>query len=179
MPNMALHVIPLTLLEANQLVGQWHRHHIPAVGHRFSIGCVDDEGVPHGAAIMGRPVARNTNDRAVVEVTRLVTDGTYNACSILYAAAARAAKAMGYQKIQTFILESEPGTSLRASGWRDDGMSGGGSWSIPSRPRIDKHPLEAKQRWALDLNPRTPLVGAFPKAIPDKGMLPLWEDEAI
>lgn len=121
-------------------------------GHRFSIGCYDDDGICHGAAIVGRPVARKTDQFAVAEVTRLVTDGTANACSALYAAAARAAQAMGFTRIQTFILESEPGTSLKAAGWELDGLGGGGSWSVPRGPRNDSAPTDVKQRWLRRLN---------------------------
>jgi hypothetical protein len=91
----------------------WHRHHRPAQGHRFSIGVEGDDGMPHGAAIVGRPVARVIDSTRVCEVTRLVTDGTPHAASMLYAACARAAAAMGFDKIQTYILDTEPGTSLR------------------------------------------------------------------
>src|SRR4051812_40014079 len=107
-----MRVKPLTLKQANELVAELHRHHKPVVGHRFSIGIEDDDGVLHGAAICGRPVARMTDQNRVLEVTRLVTDGTKNGCSMLYAASARTAQAMGFDRIQTFILESEPGTSL-------------------------------------------------------------------
>lgn len=150
---MSLFVYPLTLKQANDLVAQLHRHHKPAVGHRFSLGVRDDQGTPHGACIVGRPVARMTDQYAVAEVTRLVTDGTKNACSMLYAAAARACKAMGFQRIQTFILDSELGTSLKASGWTLDGVTCGGDWNVPSRGgrRVDQ-PQCAKQRWCKVLN---------------------------
>lgn len=54
---------------------------------------------------------------------------------------------MGYRKLITYTLVEEPGTSLRAAGWRLIGQTDGGSWSVPSRPRVDKHPLQAKLRW--------------------------------
>ena len=107
-----LKVIPLELKEANQLVELWHRHHKPTVGHRFSIGVVETKTNEFvGAAIVGRPVARLVNWRTTVEVTRLVTNGTKNACSILYAASARISREMGYEKIQTYILDTELGVS--------------------------------------------------------------------
>lgn len=141
---------PTSLKEANALVGQLHRHHGGTVGHKFSIGAEKD-GELIGAVIVGRPVARGSDDGYTAEVTRLVTDGTHNACSFLYSAAARAAKAMGYLRIQTYILQSEPGVSLKAAGWTLDGEVKGRSWSCPSRPRTDKHPTVAKQRWRKDL----------------------------
>lgn len=88
-----------------------------------------------GVAIVGRPVSRRLDDRLTLEVTRVATDGTPNACSALYGACARAAREMGYARIVTYTLAEEPGTSLRAAGWERDGESPGGSWSKPSRPR--------------------------------------------
>ena len=153
---MNLRVAPVELRDLNAFVALHHRHHKPVQGHRFSLGCYRNS-VLVGACSVGRPVARMTDARAVVEVTRLVTDGTRNACSIPYAAAARAAREMGYQRIQTFILASEPGVTLRAAGWQCDGRSAGGTWNRPSRDgRRDDQPLEAKTRWSKSLNPPLP-----------------------
>ena len=145
-------IVPLTLKQANEAVSRLHRHHKPVVGHRFSIG-VEKDGVLVGAAIIGRPVARNTDQYVVAEVTRLVTDGSKNACSALYGASARAAKAMGFDRIQTFILEGESGTSLKASGWELHDWTAGGTWNRPSRGnRRDDQPQERKQRWVKQLS---------------------------
>lgn len=121
-----MRVVPLTLKQANGLISELHRHHKPVVGHRFSIGAESD-GKLVAAVVVGRPVSREVDQYRVAEVTRLVTDGTRNACSLLYAAAARAAQAMGFDLIQTYILESEPGTSLKASGWLLVGTTRGGT----------------------------------------------------
>lgn len=126
-------VARVELKEANQFVASLHRHHKPVVGHRFSLGAKRN-GVLHGVAICGRPVARCTDQKHVVEVTRLCSDGTPNVCSFLYAAAARAAKALGFREIQTFILDEEPGTSLVAAGWEVAGRSDGGDWTSRSKP---------------------------------------------
>ena len=136
-------------------VAELHRHHRPAHGHRFSIGAKDESEVLRGAAIIGRPVGRKNPQYEWAEVTRLVTDGTENACSFLYGAAARICKEMGFTRIQTFILESESGVSLKAAGWSFDCMSEGGNWNVPSRGgrRIDQ-PQERKQRWYKALNIR-------------------------
>lgn len=157
---MSLRVIPLELPEANLLVDEWHRHHQPVQGHRFSLGVVDEEGRVHGACVVGRPVARLAGaPRAVAEVTRLVTDGSPNACSMLYAAAARACKALGFEKIQTYILEDEPGTSLLASGWVWEDYAGGGQWVHTDRkPRRTDQPITRKGRWGKPLNPVQPTV---------------------
>jgi hypothetical protein len=92
------------------------------------------------------------NGWLIAEVSRLATDGCPNACSILYAAAARAAKAMGYMRIITYIFETEPGTSLRGAGWtQDPGTYGGQTWANrPGRKDVNTVP---KGRWSLELNP--------------------------
>jgi hypothetical protein len=140
---MKLELCPMTLGEANAFVKKVHRHHGPVVGHKFSLGAVLGEEIV-GVAIVGRPTARRRDDGLTLEVTRLATDGTRNACSFLYGACARAAFALGYQRLGTYILASESGASLKASGWRLIGKTPGRSWSVPSRPRIDKHPLQEK-----------------------------------
>ena len=134
---------PIDLDEANEFVRRHHRHHKPVLFHKFSIGAAL-RGEVVGVAIVGRPVARMRDDGLTLEVTRLCTDGTRNACSFLYGAAARAAFALGYRRIGTYILYTEAGISLRASGWKLIGEVKGRSWSCPSRPRIDKHPLQGK-----------------------------------
>lgn len=129
-----------------------HRHHKPVQGHRFSIG-VEHQGRLVGGCSVGRPTARLTDAKTTLEVTRLVTDGTKNACSALYSAASRVGKELGYQRIQTFILDSESGTSLKAAGWKFEQMSGGGDWTRVSKPnRRQDQPQCMKQRWAKTLN---------------------------
>lgn len=104
---MTLKIFPATLKQANNMVSRWHRHHKPVVGHRFSIGCMDDEGEIHGVGIVGRPVAREVDQYKVAEITRLVTDGTPNVCSKLYSACARAAKSMGMKRYkQPYLNQS-------------------------------------------------------------------------
>ena len=141
---------PVSLREANAFVTLHHRHHKPTQGMKFAIGVFEGD-VLRGAVIVGRPVARNCDARKVAEATRLVTDGAKNACSMLYAAAARAAAAMGYEKIQTYILDTETGTSLRASGWTHDGDVVGRAWKHTAGPRRQDQPTCDKQRWAKAL----------------------------
>ena len=145
----SLRIIPLTLAAANDGIARWHRHHKPVTGHRFSIGVIDDAGTLRGVLCAGRPVARLLDQDLILEVNRLATDGCPNACSALYGAARRAARAMGYRQIITYILDSEPGTSLKAAGWvLVSDKRGGGAWSSASRARNDLHPLGFKQLWA-------------------------------
>ena len=149
-------ICPLDLKEANTLVAKWHRHHKPTVGHKFSVGVFTvDGGYICGAAICGRPVARFLDSGWVLEVYRVVTDGTKNACSSLYGACRRIGFAMGYQRIITYTLSSESGGSLRASGWKCVGERGGGSWNTPSRPRVDKSPTCQKMLWEVAVSTST------------------------
>ena len=165
-----LRVIPVELVEANAFVAAMHRHHKPCVGHRFSIGCISDDGLLVGVAIVGRPVARLAGSpREILEVSRLATDGTPNACSVLYAAAARAGKAMGYKRIQTYTLPAEGGASLRATGWISEGDAGGGQWKhTDGKPRRTDQPTGIKTRWALTLNIYDQTV-----------RLPIWETDSL
>lgn len=141
--------MPITLREARAFVDAHHRHHRAPQGGLFAIG-LEHGGAVIGVVIVGRPVAWRNDDDYTAEVTRLaVLEGHPNGCSKLYAAAWRAARAMGYRKLITFTLQSEPGTSLVAAGWRLVGEAVGGSWSVPSRPRVDSHPLEPKFKWEV------------------------------
>jgi hypothetical protein len=145
---VSLRLVHVELAEANAFVDSLHRHHKKVVGHKFSLGAMENERLV-GVAIVGRPVARRRDDGVTLEVTRLCTDGTRNACSFLYGACARAAFALGYERIGTYTLQDEGGASLRASGWRLIGQRGGGSWNVPSRPRIQKGTTETKMLWEV------------------------------
>lgn len=145
-----LSLVPVSLREANEFVCQHHRHHKPTVGHKFSIG-VREDGRLAGVAICGRPVSRFLDDGYTLEVNRLCTDGARNACSMLYGAAARAARAMGYRKIITYTLDTEPGTSLRAAGWQCAGPADGERWTGKRRPAADLYPPQKKLRYEKQL----------------------------
>lgn len=150
---MSLRLVPMTLKLANQYVAVFHRHHKPVQGHRFSLGAAKGDNIV-GVVIVGRPVARGCDPYAVAEVSRLCTEGGKNVCSFLYAAAARVCKEMGFARIQTYILESEPGISLRAAGWTLDGHTAGGDWNhsaaYAGKRRTDQ-PMVPKQRWIKEL----------------------------
>ena len=141
-------IVPLNLKTANEYVLKNHRHHKPSNRHKFSIG-LSLNNVLIGVAICGRPVARGSDNGFTLEVSRLCTDGSDNACSKLYGACARIAKEMGYLKIQTYILQSESGTTLKASGWKMEAITAGGQWKYTNgKPRRTDQPTEPKQRWA-------------------------------
>jgi hypothetical protein len=136
---------PLTLREANAFVGAHHRHLGPKAGARFAVGAVRGIALV-GVAIVSRPSARLLDDAETAEIARLATDGTRNACSFLLSRVARIVRLMGYKRLITYTLSHEQGASLRASGWRYDGITSGGGWDRPSRPRA-KVDLGAKHRW--------------------------------
>ena len=145
---MRLRLQPVTFDEACVFIARHHRHHQPPRGWKFGVAVSDGETV-RGVITVGRPVARHLDDGLTLEVNRCCTDGTKNAASMLYGAAWRAAKALGYARLITYTLGSEPGTTLRAAGWREVGKTSGGSWHTPNagRPRVDKHPTQPKIRW--------------------------------
>lgn len=148
-----LYARPIELKDANDYVAILHRHHDPVYRDKFRIACVDGKGYLHGVIQAGRPVSRMLDDGFTLEVVRCCTDGTKNACSFLYSRMARIAKEMGYHKIITYILDSENGASLKASGWKFEAdVQGGRSWDCPSRPRKTTAPTCHKQRWAKQLN---------------------------
>jgi hypothetical protein len=137
---------PISFREACAWIAEHHRHHKPPQGMKFAIAA-EKNGERVGVVIVGRPVSRMLDDGETAEVTRLCSNGARNVCSFLYSAARRAALAMGFTRVITYILESETGQSLKAAGWKFVRMAGGGSWSRPSRGREDKAPLEGKQLW--------------------------------
>jgi hypothetical protein len=141
--NERLTIVPIFQDEAFAFISQHHRHHRKPVGSIFQIALSNGEKIV-GVAVVGRPVARKLQDGFTAEVTRLCTDGTPNACSMLYGCCWRIAREMGYRRLITYILNTEPGTSLKAAGWKLIGERGGLSWNVPSRPRVDKSPRQMK-----------------------------------
>jgi hypothetical protein len=146
---MRLAVVPMTLGEANVFVERHHRHSVPVVGHKFSVGCATMGGQIVGVGIVGRPVSRGLDDGWCLEVLRVCTDGTPNACSMLYGTCWRAARALGYRRLVTYTLKTEPGTSLTAAGWRIVGEVTKRSWDTPSRPRVDRDERQGRFRWEM------------------------------
>jgi hypothetical protein len=144
-----LSLVPISIRDATAFVARTHRHHDPPRGAIFAVAVADESGTIRGVAMVGRPVARNAADGWTAEVTRVATDGAKNACSMLYGACWRAARAMGYRRIITYTLGEERGDSVRAAGWRVVAETKGGSWSRTSRPRVDHHPTQAKIRWEM------------------------------
>lgn len=135
---------PISFSEACEFIKRHHRHHLPPVGHKFSIAVNNGTAVV-GVVTVGRPVARHYDNGYTLEVTRCCTDGTPNATSMLYGAAWRAAKALGYKRLITYTLPAEGGASLRASGWKNLGLSTGGNWNREGRPRVER--TEKKTLW--------------------------------
>lgn len=149
--RVRLAIAPVTLQTAKAFVAWTHRHLGPPVGAKFAIGVQTTDGTLVGVAILGRPVARALDDGHTAEITRLCTDGTHNACSALLGAAWRAVRAMGYRRVITYTRADEPGTSLRAAGYRQVAeLPPRSGWNTPSRPRTSKTTDNvARIRWEL------------------------------
>lgn len=139
-------IIPISLREANEYVSNNHRHHKAVAGCKFCIALIDENSHIVGVAICGRPVSRYYDDGLTLEINRLCTTGYKNACSRLYGACTRIAKEMGYKKVITYILESENGSSLKASNFICEGIAGGKIWT-GERKRDNGVPRELKKRW--------------------------------
>ena len=146
---MTLELQPITYREACTFIAEHHRHHKPPHGYKFGIAVNDGKKVV-GVITVGKPVARLFDDGWTLEVTRCCTDGTKNAASMLYAAAWRAARAMGAKRLVTYTLAEESGTSIKAAGWREVGKAGGGTWNRRGRPRVDNHPTGQKTLWMIE-----------------------------
>lgn len=151
-PSPALRVVPCTLKRARAYVAQHHRHLGPPVGGLFAVGLVRGTELV-GVAIVGRPVARMLQDGQTAEVTRVCTPGVRNACSMLLGACRRASIALGYRRLVTYTLASEPGSSLRAAGFRETAVVRGAAWSRASRPRNEPTTGD-KRRW------KAPIAGS-------------------
>ena len=145
-----LTIKPCDFSTARAFVTENHRHNKPPVGHKFSIACYDGERLC-GVATVGRPVGRYFDDGLTLEVNRCCTDGTKNACSILYASCWRAAKALGYKRLVTYTRKSEPGASLRAAGWICDGEAGGTHWTGERYIQEEIVLDEKKVRWRKEV----------------------------
>lgn len=148
---------PVAQRDAKAFIAQHHRHNNAPAGWLWGLGCFNGHELI-AVLWVGRPVARALDTTQVCEVNRLCVNPdldsqlVWNACSLLYASAAREAKRRGYQRIITYTLESESGTTLVAAGWTATHRTAGGSWNCPSRPRTDKAPTCAKVRWEKGLN---------------------------
>lgn len=144
-----LELRPISFRDAAEYVDEHHRHHKAPVGHKFSIAAYDGDRLC-GVAMVGRPVSRYLDDGLTLEINRVCTDGTKNACSMLYGASCRAAQALGYKRIVTYTLESESGSSLKSANFINDGEAGGKNWTGERFRQIELFP-EMKTRWHRDL----------------------------
>lgn len=144
-----MEAVPIHLGEANDFIAKYHRHSLPTVGGKFAVGAAVDNKLVC-VAVAGRPVARKLDDGITLEVLRVCTDGTANACSFLYARVKRIGVLMGYQRIITYTLQEEAGASLKAVGARIVGEVRPKEWSVPSRKRKSQDVYEkAKWKWEL------------------------------
>ncbi len=168
MTQQKLTIVPVTNERAKEYVDSFHRHHGSSVQARFCLGAVDEARMVRAVVMVGRPVARLLDDGWTLEVNRLASDGCENACSALYGAARRVAKEMGYRKLITYIREDEPGTSLRAAGWKFEEAIRARSWNMPGRAREDKTEIVRRGRWSVALN-ETPEEIQWPAIVPDQG----------
>lgn len=156
---------PIYFKEAADLIRLHHRHHLPPQGWLFGTSAISADGDLVACITIGRTTARKSHSAYTAEVTRCcVVEGLERVvcrrgknhadslASMLYAAAWNACRALGFTRLTTFLLKSESGVTLKAlkeQGWRFVRESDGRSWSVPTRPRVDTHPLGVKQLWEV------------------------------
>lgn len=172
-----LRIVPVARETAKQFVLAYHRHSVPPLSHKFSLGLADDEGRLAAVAIAGRPVARGLDPYSTIEITRVCSLGARNACSALYGACVRAAEAMGYLLVVTYSRDDEDGASLKAAGFARVADVLARSWDTPSRPRTDRDERVDRGRWERMLRPRFISVEGDVEYAVFKGdmQLPLFE----
>ena len=173
--RMSLRVVPCTRDRARSFIRIHHRHHAPPLGAVFYLACADQSGVVRGVASVGRPVARRMDDGFTLEVNRVATDGARNACSLLLGAARRVAFSLGYDRIITYTLPKEGGSSLKGAGWVNDRATRGRDQDWASRPGRDSRQLGVKWRWVSTRPKADPVVVVWPKA--DSAHPCLWGEE--
>lgn len=174
--SVPLSLVPVTHAQANDYVQMIHRHNGRLPTSIIHVGVADEAGMVRGVAVAGLPKARLLCDGYTIEVSRVCTDGAYNACSMLYAACIKAARALGYRRIVTYTIDAEAGTSLKASGWKIARASRGGTWKRPNqtarRGQIDAHDLGAKWRWEITFSGESPAL-QWPLAV-ENPQMPLF-----
>jgi hypothetical protein len=172
-----LTIVPCTIEQANGYVQRFHRHHgsIPAARLAFAVS--DESGLIRGVAIIGRPCNTHLDDGWTLEVRRVCTDGCPNACSMLYGAAWKAAKAIGYHRLVTYTLPEEGGASLRAVGWKPVEGCGGKPWNHKGRARKENPIfLTKKTRWDICTHDFATLK---PVAFPSDAAIEVMQSELL
>lgn len=164
-----LRIVPCTIDRAKRITAEWHRHlRQPIESALWALAVEDEGGQVRGVAIVGRPKGPGYEGRRIAEVVRTATDGCPNACSALYGACSRAARALGYAALVTYTLaDDEPGVSLRAAGWVDDGRIDRRKHrerNCASHPRRPSEAPGPKRRWWA---PWSDLSRAIPVAWPE------------
>ena len=158
MVRQRLIAVPCSVTQARAVVAAWHRHHGPSTSGLYAAAVATDDGTVRGVALIGRPVARLLDDGWTLEVTRVATDGTPNACSALYGIARRLAATLGYARLITYTRADEPGSSPRGAGLTDDGPIRARSWDMPGRRRTDKTEIVQRRRWSLEVGQRIAVI---------------------
>lgn len=157
---MSLELVPITRDIERLFIREHHRHNGPLPQAIIRVGLVR-AGSPSlvGVAVAGIP-ARMLMDGWSLEVARVCTTGEKNACSMLYGAVGRAAKALGWRRLYTYTLDEEDAASVKASGFVLDAAVPAREYLVKngSRPRYDTNllgeqtvPEGAKNRWRRDL----------------------------
>lgn len=114
----SIYITPVSLQEANSFLARYEKTYKPVPGCKFTIGCAI-KGRLMGAIIVGRC----HGDSLALQVDCIHAAGGRTAYCMLYGAAARAAKAMGYHRIMAFISKDETDSGLRSACWKCVGLA--------------------------------------------------------
>jgi hypothetical protein len=157
------YIAPIPLSVANDFVKKYHRHNDERKIHKFSLGLYkksEDKDILIGVAICGSPTGISYNGKSFLEVYRVCVTEANNSCSMLYGRCTRIAKELGYEKLITYTLKTEPGTTVKASGFElETDEAGGKKWTGKRAKEREKKrneagivlklpPEEKKNRWA-------------------------------
>lgn len=142
-----IEIVPISQKAAHDWVNATHRHLSAPQGELFRVA-LEIDGQLQAVGIAGRP-CRMLQDGRTVDITRVasIAPVEVNASSRIYSSLIKAGRALGYRRFITYTLLEEPGTSLRAANFHEDGITNGGEWSRPSRKRKAAEQPGQKRRW--------------------------------
>jgi hypothetical protein len=160
---MSYVVAPCTIKAAIKKVKECHRHLPDLQGGLFAAQVIGPSGECAGVAVFGNPwmewqgTGRGVITRCAAheDLPKVIaSDGEEHAapaCTMLYSALCRAARALGYREAWTYTLPHEPGRSLKAAGFIDMGLTDGGEHDRKSRRRKPAANSAPKRRWLRQL----------------------------
>ncbi|MBG95089.1 MAG: hypothetical protein CL793_07540 [Chloroflexi bacterium] len=145
-----------TLESVKQFVRENHRHApAPPAGWRWGYTIWAGDFML-GVAMVGRPAARRIDGTKVIDVSRVCVsrrasaEVAENACSMVYARAARDGAKAGFERVITYTIAGEPAAGCRAAGMEVEHRSRSGNWNRAGRRRNSRNSTRPKVRWGKE-----------------------------